>query len=292
MKRSNAASRRATAIAGVSAPSDRRFRRSEFNVDRRRVGRALVRAIKWTLPALALCAGGLWFVSVVLHARVLSVDHIVVRGNARLSTGEVQTLLDGLQGENIFQVDFEAYRRRLLDSPWVADVTLWRVLPATIEVRVVERSPTAIARLGHQLYLVDETGVVIDEYGAEYRDIDLPIVDGLMSSPSADGPLVDGDRMRLTNAFLDALGARPDLERRLSQVNVSRPHDVLVMFDTDPIWLHLGEDKFVERLRTYLELMPTLKDRFVGVDYVDLRFDQRVFVHSRGRTDVGLKEGR
>src|SRR4030095_3715842 len=110
------------------------------------------------------------------------------------------------------------------------------------------------------------------EYGAEYRDIDLPIVDGLMSSPSADGPLVDADRMRLTHAVLNslrgvtALGAGAEWEGRLSQVNVSRPHDVVVMFDTDPIWLHLGEDKFVERLRTYLELMPTLKDRFVGVD--------------------------
>ena len=58
------------------------------------------------------------------------------------------------------------------------------------------------------------------------------------------------------------------------------------MFDHDPVWLHLGEDRFVERLNRYLELVPTLQERFVDIDYVDLRFGERVFVRSRGRTDT------
>ena len=284
--------RRGPAVAGVAAPADKRFRRSPFAPDRRRIGRTVGKFLRWLMPLVVAVAGAWWAVEQLGQSTLLAVDRVVVRGNARLSSGEVLALMDGIEGENIFQVDLEAYRRRLMDSPWVADVALARVLPATIEVRVLERTPLAIGRLGEQLYLVDDSGVIIDEYRAEYRDFDLPIVDGLVSSPSTHGPLVQRDRVHLTAALFQALAGQPELRRRLSQVNVSNAHDAVVMFDQEPIWLHLGETRFLERLRTYLELVPVLSERFREIDSVDLRFDDRVFVHSSGRTDLAVKGGR
>ena len=75
-----------------------------------------------------------------------------------------------------------------------------------------------------------------------------------------------------------------DLRRRLSQVDVSNARDAVVMFDHDPAWLHLGDDHFAERLTTYLELAPALAHQFPAVDYVDLRFDERVFVRPAARS--------
>ena len=277
---------RRTRHAGNAAPNDRRFHRSGLRPDHRRVGRTIVRASKWIAGVLVIVLAGFWLTDVVLHARMLAVQHVRVRGNVRLSEGDIQALLDGVRGENIFRVDFEPYRQRVLDSPWIASVAMSRVLPSTVDVRVAERTPMAVARIGQQLFLVDDTGVIIDEYGAAYRDLDLPIVDGLMSSPAGRGPLVDQQRVSVTAAFLSALTVRPDLFERLSQVDVTNPHDITVMFDHDPVWLHLGEDKFLDRLNRYLELVPTLRERFVDMDYVDLRFGDRVFVRSHGRTDT------
>ena len=49
------------------------------------------------LSLYAVYRGG----SVVTHARMLQIDDIVVRGNDRLSNGEVLAVLGGLRGENI-----------------------------------------------------------------------------------------------------------------------------------------------------------------------------------------------
>ncbi len=272
--------------AGIAAPADRRFHRAGLRPEQRRVGRTILRAAKWVAGLAVVVGGGFWLTDVVLHARMLTVQHVRVRGNVRLSEGDVRSLLDGIRGEHIFRVDFEPYRQRVLDSPWVSTVSLSRVLPSTIDVRVTERTPMAVARVGQQLFLVDDAGVIIDEYGSAYRDLDLPIVDGLVSSPAGKGPLVDRERVAVTAAFLAALTERPDLLRRLSQVDVTNAHDIIVMFDHDPVWLHLGDDRFVERVNRYLELVPTLQERFLDIDYVDLRFGERVFVRSRGRTDT------
>jgi len=271
--------------AGVSAPADRRFRRSDVRPGSRRAWRSALRAgLRWGVPSLLLAGGGLWLSSAALSSEAMKVDRIVVRGNQHLTLTEVETLLAGLRDENILRVDFEKYRRQMLDSPWVADVSMSRQLPSTIELQVTERVPMAIARLGPQLFLVDETGVIMDEFGAQYREFNLPIIDGLLRGRADEVEAADPVRVKLVRTFLAAITARADLRQHLSQVDVSRERNVVVMLDEDTAWLHLGADKFVERLSNYIELAPTLQEQFTEIDYVDLRFDDHVYVKSRGRT--------
>ena len=268
--------------AGIPAPADRRFRRSDLRPSR---GHGFWR-VAWRVGKFVI-AGGLvatllvWGSAAVMGSSLMRVSHIVVRGNARLSVGEVEALVDGIRGENILRVDFDRYRRRLMDSPWVAGVSMWRVLPSTVEVRVVERTPLVIARVGQQLYLVDDQGVIIDEFGPQYRQYDLPIVEGLVGTPVTGGPAVEPERVRLADRLIGALDARPALRERLSQIDVTNPRDAVVLLDGDAAFLHLGDERFAERLESYLELAPALRERFAEIDYVDLRFDERIYVRSK-----------
>ena len=206
-----------------------------------------------------------------------------------MSTQEVEALLHGIRSERILNVDFGAYRKRVMDSPWVADVSIRRVLPSTVVLRVVERVPMAVARLGPQLYLVDSTGAIMDEFSPQYREFDLPIVDGLVAA-SRSGPVADAARVLLTGRFIDALASRPDLRKRVSQVDVSNERDLVAILDNGPEALHLGDARFVERLTTYFEISQTLHEQFSELDYVDLRFDERVYVRPRGRAASAVKK--
>jgi cell division septal protein FtsQ len=273
----------------VSAPADRRFHRADPSRDRRRrVTRTIGRVVRWIVPALILGAALVWTGRWLLTADALRVRDLIVEGHVHLSSDEVETLVDGLLGENILRVDFDRYARQLEESPWIADVTLFRALPAKVRIRIVERTPIALARIGPLLYLVDATGVVIDEYTPAHRDFDLPVVDGLVAGePTAERPLVDPARAGLAHALLAALREEPDLASRLSQVDVSNALDAMVMIDDDPAWLHLGHERFAERLRGYLDLRPTLAERFSQIDYIDLRFDDRVYLHGSGPKAAG-----
>jgi cell division septal protein FtsQ len=277
------------AAAGVAAPADRRFRRPDVRPGtRRKIG-----LLAWRLARIGLAIGitivaGIWAARTLLASSLLTVKHIAIAGNQRLTVPEIEALLDGLRSERILNVDFEAYRKRVLDSPWVADVAIRRRLPSTVELRIVERVPMAIARLGPQLYLVDREGVIMDEFGPQYRDFDLPIVDGLVAA-SRGGPVTDADRVLLTGKFVAAIDSRPDLRKRISQVDVSNARDLVAILDSSPAALHLGDARFVERLTTYFEISQTLTDQFAELDYVDLRFDDRVFVRPRGRLPAAVK---
>lgn len=269
--------------AGVSVPTDRRFRRTDTAIDRRRRSRkALWRVVRWGVMAVGAAAAVVWMGQSVIGSDALRVRDITVEGNARLSSTEVEQLVPGLRGENILKVDFRQYERRILDSPWVADVTLFRALPAKVKIHVVERVPMAIARIDQTLYLVDQDGVIIDEYAPTHQAFDLPLVDGLVDARAKDSVTVVPERAQLARRLLSAFDRLPALRQRLSQVDVSSSRDAVVMIDDDAALLHLGTEKFAERLQRYLDLRPTLHDRFQRIDYVDLRFDERVYLNGVG----------
>jgi cell division protein FtsQ len=271
----------------VKAPAERNFRRARAKPSRRkrlrpRVSLAFVRRV---LSVVLLVFGVYQTVAFAFTTPLLRVNRIAVRGNVRLSNGEVQALLEDLRGTSILQIDLALVRQRLVESPWVAEVALRRVLPATIEVFISERRPIGLCRLGQKLYLVDETGVVIDEFGPQYAEFDLPIVDGLVGAPPPRGAPpaeIDPRRAELASRVIAALGRSQEIGARLSQVDVTDPHDAVVLLDGDTALLHLGNDKFLERVQSYLELSSTLRERVAEIDYVDLRFDERVYVRPTG----------
>jgi cell division septal protein FtsQ len=210
------------------------------------------------------------------------VRRITVHGNVRVSAGEVRVLVDGLRGSSILTADLAAYRARLLESPWVADVALRRVLPSTVEVFVEERLPIGVCRLGSALYLVDRRGTIIDELGPKYAEFDLPIIDGLVRKPGSGEPAIDESRADLAARVIDSLSQRKTLAARVSQIDVTDVHNAIVLLDDDPALLYLGEERFVERLEAYVDYAPTLRERVGEIDYVDLRFEERVYVRPGG----------
>ena len=267
----------------VKAPSEKNFRRARVRPGSRKNSTGLLRVVSWRLVRYAIAIlvvayAGYTATSLVLHASGLQVRRIAVHGNVRISSGEVQAIVDGLRGTSILTADLVGYRRRLMQSPWIADVALRRVLPSTVEIFVSERRPVGLCRLGNTLYLIDPGGTLIDEFGPQYAEFDLPIIDGLVALPSSGQPTIDPARADLAARVIEALAPRKDIAQRVSQIDVRDVHDAVVMLQDDAALLHLGEEKFLERLQSYVDLAPALREQVSDIDYVDLRFGERVYV--------------
>ena len=263
----------------VTVPSDKRFRRTRSRPVRhtRLRSRWWWQLLRSTGVLGVLAWGGYEAALMAVDARALRVQHIAIEGNVRLSAGEAGALLEGLKGENLLLTNLERWRERLQASSWVADAVLRRKLPSTVEVRIVEREPVGIARLRDDLYLVDDTGGVIDAFGPRYADCDLPIIDGLLVEDSR-GAHVDPARSHLVTELMADVRRRPDVARRVSQIDVTDAHDLHVILENDPAVVHLGETRFLERIWSYVELEPSLRQRVPMIDYIDLRFDTRIYV--------------
>jgi cell division septal protein FtsQ len=236
-----------------------------------------------TVAIVAVVSGGALVgvsraAGLVLTAEALTITNITVTGTHRMAPGEALALLDGLRGSSMVTVDLESWREKLRQAPWVADVTMRRTFPGTVLVAIAERQPLGIGRIRNGLYLIDRDGLVIDEFGPKYAEFDLPIIDGLTGGNVS----TEDARAALAGRLLADLQRRPDVARLVSQVDVSGADDAVVMLKDDPALIHTGDDQFVERIQSYLDLGPRLREDVAHIDSVDLRFGERVYVTAHG----------
>ncbi len=286
-------------MSRVAAPADRRFRRAHVKPSGRR---GLWRRLFRPLLIVALLAVAVVYASVrgrelLRHARLLQIDNIVVHGHTRLSAAEVREIVAAMIGQNIVWTDLDGWRRQLEMSPWIRAAALRRSLPSTVEIVVVEREPIGIARIHDELFLIDEHGVAIDRHGPDSRDFDLPLVDGLVAGsarvrraqtrattsigrPGTPGaPEIDDQKASLAARVILAMRPHQEISGRLSQIDVTDSRNAAVILSDDPeVKLYLGEERFLARLQSYLDLASALRERVPDIDYVDLRFDDRIYV--------------
>jgi len=277
----------------VAAPADKRFRRARVSPRRKRV----FDRGTWTkvgIVAAAVAAGVLAVyigVSAVLTSKALTITTITVEGTVRMSEGVVREELADLVGSPMFGMDLDEWRDRVLQLSWVADASMRRVMPGTVAVTITERQPMAMGRIGDTLNVIDRRGVIIDAFGPNYKDLDLPIIDGLAYSDAKDIGTLEQSRALLAVRLLADLQRTPNLAVRVSQVDVSDAKNAVVVLKGDTTLLYLGDTEFAARLQSYLDLVPTLQADVPNADTVDLRYGSRIFVRPGSGTSSARTKG-
>lgn len=223
-----------------------------------------------TTAALVFGVAGLWTgYSKAMASERLRVARVDVRGSRFLSEGEIRELLGPAVGESILGLDIEGLKSRLRASPWVADATVKRALPDTLQVEIHERLPLALAEVD-RLYLMDGEGTLIEIYGPRTAGFDLPIVRGLAG--------IDGDarreRARRAGALLADLG---ELAAEVSEVQVEDSGELRVVLRGPGEVLLVGAPPYRSKFLTFLSLRRELSERCPGAEYFDLRFRDRIY---------------
>ena len=263
-----------------AASTDKRFKRAHVKPSRRRspgAKRAWF-AARLIGIAMLLAYAAYQGVTLIAAAPALQIGHMIVRGQVRLSTGEVVALVEGLRGQNILAARLDVWQQRLMSSPWVESATIRRILPATVEITV-----TRAATDGHRTHRHD--AVPCRRQGRHHRRIRADLrrhrsPDHRRARRLAARRRLDRRRgaRRLRGPGHRRPGDAPDLLKQVSQLDVSNLHDAIVILDNDAALLRLGETDFAARLQQYIDLAPALRERVTAIDYVDLRFDERLYV--------------
>jgi cell division protein FtsQ len=177
-------------------------------------------------------------------------------------------------GANVFSLDLDAARERLLADPWISEATLARRLPGTIVVQVVERRAAALVALG-DTFLATSTGEPFKKL--EPGDpTDLPVVTGLR----AEGLAEDREGTMRTIRRAIELGAEYEhgaLARRapLEEVHIEPDGAFSVVVGRSAIELVLGVPPFRRKLDQAARVVAELDRRGAKADAVLLDNEAR-----------------
>ena len=115
-----------------------------------------------------------------------AVKQVEIKGLNRMARLPVYNVAYDQNSMAMPLVDLEGTRERLLRFGWVEDARVYRRLPDTLVVDIIERTPSAIWQHKQQLSLIDRTGVVLEPVKLDQMP-DLPLVIGPAANRHATG---------------------------------------------------------------------------------------------------------
>jgi len=205
---------------------------------------------------------------VKMSERTFLIKEILISGNYHLEEEEVKSVLDIRNGENLFRLSFDELETRLKRLPWIKRMSLRKQFPCTLMINIEEAVPKALLNLNRQLFLIDSDGNILEGIVGEGTPF-LPVVIGI--SPEKDkGGILEALKL------IDVLSEKNILSGKESIEIMLNSYGLVMNMDGESI--RVGYGGYREKLERWKELEPEIRKKNINIDYVDLRFKDRVIV--------------
>jgi cell division septal protein FtsQ len=191
---------RTAGAAGSRVGVDPRMRSRRIAV-RRDQGRRRLKRVTAVLGVIAVLVAAL----VATQTELLDVDRVRIDGVGHTAAADVGQVAGIDPGDTMLGVDADRAAARIESLPWIAEATVARRWPGTIEIHVTEREPLAMVEVAEgRVALVDEAGRVLEV--TRRPPAGLPKVTGVRGRIAEGEELGSGARDALM--VLRALGER------------------------------------------------------------------------------------
>lgn len=197
-----------------------------------------------------------------------AVKTIDVSGVVHTSRADLGAVTSAYAGANLFRIDIARVQAAIRALPWVSRVEVEKKLPDTLRIRIVERTPAALVRVGNELRYADESGVPFAALSPSVGDPDLPLI--VAGDPA--------DLKRCTEFVRDLRQRDPLLYARISEVR-PLPPNAFALFDRDlGTTVYAKGDDLSEKWRTLYAVADAERFGRAAIRYADLRFADRIIL--------------
>jgi len=208
----------------------------------------------------------------------LHIGEIKVMGCLNTTESELLKMARVNLQANLTDLDLKGVSARLAEHPWVKMVKVrrdWAGNALVIEVQ--ERSPRALI-LFEDLYLVDCQGEIFKK--AEPGDrLDFPILTGLQRQEAMGGNEQAKDLIRQALGLIELLEQRKVFTAlAVSEIHLSKQNGLTVLTLNGGIPIRLGSGGLSEKINRLEKVLPDLRQKAGGVEYVDLNYLKKVVV--------------
>lgn len=245
------------------------------------------KALGFTLLIISLC-----YVSITqlrhlfFSTSYFELKSIEVTGNQHIDREQIMKLASIAPGLNVFLLDREAVKRRLIVDPMIEKASVELDGLYNLKIQITERTPALYAKVGTAFYEVAEDGIIISTEGLGEKD--LPMITGLTLQTNRSGDsLLRNDEFLVARNWVKSLG--DPILSQISEINFSSlQNPYLMLLSGEKVFPRSLED-FKNRYYFLRALLDNLRKNNVEPIYLDMRAPSEIVVRPRKKT--GASEG-
>lgn len=216
---------------------------------------------------VVLISAALWFAFSVKNP-VFRLSRISFTGSEHLTDEELLAVSGLRKGENLLGLSAKKVHAKMLESPWIKAVSVRKELPDRLQIAITETEPFALLEMKGHLFIVDEQGKLLEEL----KDSPVPFLPVITGNPF-------GNKEVFTEAIMFARAIKDaGLLSRKDHIEIiaDKPQDMSA--NMDGIVVKVGTGDYGTKISRLMELEEEIRNRNIPVDYIDLRFSNKVVV--------------
>lgn len=209
---------------------------------------------------------------IFLSIKVLIVRHIVITGNKNITEQQIRNALALKEGSSIIYPGSKTLYERLKKISWVKDVVIRKDLNGTLTIHIKESTPVAIAMANEKAYLIDYEGQVLEDFTEKLKDnqIFLPLLKDI-------DPFTNKDTLQSAVALLNFINSKGVIKSK-DEITITGTQPDNLTITMNNIRIIIGNGDLENKFAKYIIVNSEIQRRGLNVQYVDLRFPDKVIV--------------
>ncbi len=172
----------------------------------------------------------------ILSSPMFAIGKVVVEGNRTLTVPEICRLAEIQAPVNIFTVDTGAIKNRLEHDLRIEKVSVRRIFPAELLIKVQERQPMAVIKADYGYVDISENGYILHAYNS-LPNAKYPMITGIIVNDKYIGDKLSTPALDKVMQFFSDLSASS--LARISEINIANPAAIMA-YTNDGIQIKLG----------------------------------------------------
>lgn len=206
----------------------------------------------------------------ILFSPIFSSKTIQCTELDKYTKAELLNLAGIQEGMNIFAVKFGSAKKKLLESPYIEEVSIKVSLPSTVAINIKERKVRGYVPYSGSYLYIDEYGRVL-EVKKNFTE-DLPLVTGLKFSSFQEGEILQVENRKSFEivVMMAQMMTKYELLNMVVEVDVSDPDNIIAYVNKIEVYLGDGSDCDM-KIRTMAEIIKNIPEGDRGtVDLSDM----------------------
>ena len=197
-------------------------------------------------------------------------------------TDKVSEILKIKKGEtNLFSIDYSEARDTLIQEPSIESVFIYKLLPDTLVVEIVERIPQAFLKFKHSDYVVDSHSIIMPTNTCVKLDEELPVINDFKTNQ-----LKPGRQLEEVKGALDLIKEMNKRVKRIKLIRISLKKKKIfntIIYDKKVKKTYnvlLARDKVPGNFNDLVKLLNTITndDSKKGTQVINLSYNGVAFV--------------
>jgi cell division protein FtsQ len=179
-------------------------------------------------------------------------------------------MLDNFKEQNIWMIDNEKLRERLLNNNYIKKAKINKNYPNTITITLEERRPIGkINNNGHYL-VFDQFGYILEE-GSLKSKVEVPVINQI-------GYSFSNNKIKFTPIFQKIVQALNQIQQnKISQLeSIKKENDKIILKTNSNVVTYLGEAEDLSRKVNILSaIIDKIKKQNLNVKYINLKYVEK-----------------